>query len=172
MEEANRNSGQGLGIAALIMGIISFVVAFIPCVGILAIFTSVVAVVLGAIGLSQATRAGSPHKGLNTGGLVVGIIALFVAIVQIAVVVGISNNADGFGKSIEKIVTDIQDDVLKEIEDGNLRITIEEGDEKTEINVSSNREELLNKLDKLEKLDQLDKPDSLKETKPDTTLSK
>lgn len=168
MEEASRNSGQGLGIAALIMGIISFVVAFIPCIGMLAIVTSVVAIVLGAIGLSQASRSGSPHRGLNTGGLVVGVIALFVAIIQIAVVVGIASNADGFGNRIENIITNIQDDVLREIEDGNLKITIEDGEEKIEINATKKREDLLDKLDKLEK------PDSLKknEVKPDTIPEK
>lgn len=150
MEENNKNNGQGLGIAALVMGIISFVVAFIPCVGVLAIFTAIVAIVLGAIGLSQASRAGSHHKGLNIGGLIVGVIALFVSIVQVAVIVGISENAGGIGNRIEEIVGDIEKDIMDDIEKGDFRITIEDGDQKVEINASSNRKELLEKLDELE----------------------
>jgi len=150
MEENNKNNGQGMGIAALVLGILSFVVAFIPCVGILAIFTAVAAIVLGAIGLSQASRASSHHRGLNIGGLVVGIIALFVSIIQIAVIVGISDNAEGWGHRFEKIVGDIEKDIKDEIDRGDFRITIEEGDKKVEINSSSNRDELLDKLNELE----------------------
>jgi len=150
MEENNRNSGQGMGIAALVLGIISFVVAFIPCVGILALFTAVAAIVLGAIGLSQATRASSHHRGLNIGGLIVGVVALFVSITQIAVIVGLSENADHWSSKIEEIVGDIEKDIKDEIDRGDFRITIEEGDKKVEINASSNRDVLLDKLDELE----------------------
>lgn len=172
MEEINRNGGQGLGIAALIMGIISFVVAFIPCIGMLAIVTSVVAIVLGSIGLSQASRSGSQHKGLNTGGLVVGVIALFVAIIQIAIIIGIASNSGGVGNKVEKIINNIQKDVRREIEDGNLKITFDDGEDKIEITASKKREDLLDKLDKLEKQDSLTKKqDTLKkkEIVPDTT---
>ncbi|MEZ5000794.1 MAG: DUF4190 domain-containing protein [Bacteroidales bacterium] len=150
MEENNKNNGQGLGVASLILGIVSFVVAFIPCVGILALFTAAAAIVLGAIGLSQASRAGSQHRGMNIGGLIVGIIALFVSVVQVAVIVGISENVDGVGSRIEEIVGDIQKDILDEIDNGNFKISIEDEDQKVEINASSNRDDLLDKLDELE----------------------
>lgn len=166
MEENNRNNGQGMGIAALILGIISFVVAFIPCVGILAIFTAVAAIVLGAIGLSQATRATSPHRGLNIGGLVVGIIALFVSVIQIAVIVGVSENAGNWSSRIEDIIGDIEKDIKDDI-GRDFRITIEEGENKVEINASSNRDELLDKLENLE-------GDTIRtiEIKVDTTVKK
>lgn len=164
MEENNKNSGQGMGIAALVLGIISFVVAFIPCVGILALFTAVAAIVLGAIGLSQATRASSHHRGLNIGGLIVGVIALFVSIAQIAVIVGISENADHWSNKIEEIVGDIEEDIKNDIGRGDFRITIEEGDKKVEINASSNRDELLDKLDELEGTKEIKvKVDTIKE---------
>ena len=154
MEERTNNAGQGLGIAALILGIISFVVAFIPCVGIFAIITAGIAIILGILGISQASRANSPHKGLSIGGLVVGIIALMVAIIQIVVIVGISENAGGIGNKIEDIIGDIEKDVLDEFDKGNFRITIEEGDQKVEINASSNRDELLETLDELEGIEE------------------
>ena len=161
MEENKRNAGQGLGVASLILGIISFVVAFIPCVGILAIFTAVAAVVLGSIGISQATRVQSQHRGLNIGGLVVGIIALFVSVVQIAVLVGISDNVGHVSTKIEDIVNDIQKDFINEFEDGNFKITIDDGEQKVEINSTIEKKEMLNKLDELEGIDEPVKPDSV-----------
>ena len=44
MEEVKTNSGQNLGIAALITGIITFVLAVIPCVGIIAIIPGIIAI--------------------------------------------------------------------------------------------------------------------------------
>ena len=49
-------SGQNLGIAALITAIITFVLAVIPCVGLIAIIPGIIAIVLASVGLSQAAR--------------------------------------------------------------------------------------------------------------------
>ncbi len=46
MEETKNNSGQNLGIAALITAIITFVLAVIPCVGLIAIIPGIIAIVL------------------------------------------------------------------------------------------------------------------------------
>ncbi len=150
MEENTRNSGQGLGVAALIMGIISFVVAFIPCVGLLAMFTAIIAIVLGAIGLSQASRDNSP-KGLMFGGLIVGVIALFISIaVQIVVVAGLSSRAGFIEEKIEEIVDEIGEGIKDEFKDGNFNITIEDGDDKVEIKSSIRKNEMIDKLEELE----------------------
>lgn len=149
MEENNRNSGQGLGVAALIMGIISFVVAFIPCVGLLAMFTSIIAIVLGAIGLSQASRDNSP-KGLMFGGLIVGVIALFISIAQIVVLASLSDKAGFIEEKIEEIVDEIGEGVMNEFNEGDFKITIEDGDDKVEIKSSIRKNELIDKLEELE----------------------
>lgn len=62
MEEVNKNSGQTLGIAALITAIITFVIAVIPCIGLVAIIPGIIAIVLASVGLSQANRADSPGE--------------------------------------------------------------------------------------------------------------
>ena len=44
MEEVKNNTGQNLGIAALITAIITFVLAVIPCVGLIAIIPGIIAI--------------------------------------------------------------------------------------------------------------------------------
>lgn len=163
MEEVNRNSGHGLGVASLILGIISFVVAFIPCIGILAFFTSITAIILGAIGLSQASRDGSP-RGMMLGGLIVGIIAIFVTITQVVILAGLSSKADFIGKKVEDIVKDIEKDIKADFSGKDFKIIIEEGENKVEIQGSTSRKDKLNTLEELEG----EKADSL-ELEQDTT---
>lgn len=170
-ENTNKNSGQGLGVAALILGIISFVVAFIPCIGFFALFTALVAIVLGAIGLSQASRTDSP-KGLMLGGLIIGVVALFIAIAQVVVIAGLSDKAGFIEEKIEDVLQDIENDVLNEFEDGNFRITIEDGEDKIEIN-SSIKRELRDKFEELEDLDTKDDSNKIDiSVKIDTSVEK
>ena len=51
MEEVKNNTGQNLGIAALITAIITFVLAVIPCVGLIAIIPGIITIVLASVGL-------------------------------------------------------------------------------------------------------------------------
>jgi len=84
MEEVKRSSsGQGLGIAGLVLGIVAIPMAIIPCTSIFGILLGILGITLSAIGLSQATRAQAP-KGLILSGLVLSIIATIIAIIWIA----------------------------------------------------------------------------------------
>jgi hypothetical protein len=84
MEEVKRSSsGQGLGIAGLVLGIVAIPLAVIPCTTAFGILLGILGITLSAIGLSQATRAQSP-KGLILSGLVLSIIATIIAIIWIA----------------------------------------------------------------------------------------
>lgn len=152
MEENTSNSGQGLGVAALIVGIISFVVALIPCVGFFALFTSLIAIVLGAIGLSVASRDNSP-KGLMLGGLIIGVVALFISIAQVVFIASFADKAGFIEDKIEEVFDEFGSDVLNEFEDGNFSITIDDGDDKVEIKSSINRD-LRDKLEELEDIDE------------------
>lgn len=151
MEEKTRNPGQGLGVAALVLGVISFIVALIPCIGLFALFTASVAIVLGAIGLSQASRNKSP-KGLMLGGLILGILALFIAIVQIVFLSNFKDKAPYFEEKMEDIFKDFEKDVIDEFGDGSFSITIDDGGERVEIN-STIKKELRDALDELEDME-------------------
>ena len=72
------NAGKGLGIAGLILGILAAIISFIPCLGTWAVVPGVLAIILSAISLSQANKAGA-SKGLAIAGLVCGIVGSAIA---------------------------------------------------------------------------------------------
>jgi uncharacterized membrane protein YgaE (UPF0421/DUF939 family) len=153
MEEVKDKTGQNLGIAALITAIVTFVLAVIPCVGLIAIIPGIIAIVLASVGLSHATQNDSP-RGVLIAGLVIGIVATLISFSQVFVAGKIAEKADKWPNKIEEIMTDVQEDVLKDLEDANVSIKIESGDEKIEINTNAG------KLDREQTLEELEKGDT------------
>jgi phosphate/sulfate permease len=142
--------GQNLGIAALITAIITFVLAVIPCVGFIAIIPGIIAIVLASVGLSQATRSDSP-RGILIASLVIGIIAVMISFSQIFVVGKIFDKADKWPNKIEEIVDEVKQNVLKDLEDANVNIKIENGEEKVIISTGQDRQDKEKMLEELEK---------------------
>jgi phosphate/sulfate permease len=150
MEEVNNNnSGQNLGIAALITAVITFVLAVIPCVGLIAIIPGIIAIILAAVGLSQAARYSSP-RGVLLAGLIIAIIAVMISFSQIFVVGKIAQKANKWPKNIGNIINDVQDNVTKEIEDANVSIKVESNGNKVEINTSADKKDREKTLEDLE----------------------
>ena len=149
MEDVKNNTGQNLGIAALITAIITFVLAVIPCVGLIAIIPGIIAIVLASVGLSHAARNDSP-RGVLIAGLIIAIVASLISFSQVFVAGKIAEKADKWPGKIEKIVTDIQENILEDLEDANVSIKIESGDEKIEINTTANKKERVETLEELE----------------------
>jgi hypothetical protein len=149
MEEVNNNTGQNLGIAALITAIITFVIAVIPCVGLIAIIPGIIAIVLGSVGLSQATRNNSP-RGVLIAGLIIAIIASLISVSQVFVVGKIAQKADKWPGDIHNIINDVQDNVMKDLEDANISIKVESNGDKVEINTNKNKKDQEKKLEDLE----------------------
>jgi hypothetical protein len=152
MEEAKNNSGQNLGIAALITAIITFVLAVIPCVGLIAIIPGIIAIVLASIGLSQAQRNDSP-RGVILAGLIIGIVASLISFSQYFVAGKFADQIknDKWSNKIEEIVNDVQDNVVRDLEDANVSIKVEDGDEKVEINIGTGKSDKEKTLEDLEK---------------------
>jgi hypothetical protein len=149
MEDIKNNNGQNLGIAALITAIVTFVLSVIPCVGLVAMVPGIIAIVLASAGLSQASRSNSP-KGLMIAALIIGIIASLISVSQVFVAGKIARHADKWPSEIQNIVRDVQDDVLKDLEDANVSIKIESNGDKVEINASTKNKDNQLKLEKLE----------------------
>ena len=63
-----------MGVASLVLGIISLILAFIPGVSIVGIILSIIGIILGAMGRKDPQKAG-----LATGGLVCSISALILS---------------------------------------------------------------------------------------------
>lgn len=144
-------SGQNLGIAALITAIVTFVLAVIPCVGIIAMIPGIIAIVLAAVGLSQAARNNSP-RGLLIAGLVIAVVASMISFSQIFVAGKIANKAENeWGKNIENIINDVHDNVLNELEDKNISIKVESNGDKVEITTNPDKQNKEQELEELEK---------------------
>jgi len=150
MEEVRNNTGQNLGIAALITGIITFVLAVIPCVGLIAIIPGIIAIVLASVGLSQAARNNSP-RGLLVAGLIIGIIASLISLSQFFVAGKLAKHADKWPTDFQNIINDVQDNVIKDLEDANVSIKVENGNgEKVEINTNASKKDQEKTLEDLE----------------------
>ncbi|PKQ66225.1 hypothetical protein [Labilibaculum manganireducens] len=110
MEQERTNAGQTLGIIGLILGIITFMIGFIPCVGIIAIVPGIIAIILSAVGLSQANKDNGA-RGINIAALIVSIIGVLVASLWLIFVVGIANLSED---QIEGFVEDAIEEVIDE----------------------------------------------------------
>ncbi len=152
MEEAKNNSGQNLGIAALITAIITFVLAVIPCVGLIAIIPGIIAIVLAAVGLNQAQRNDSP-RGVILAGLIIAVIATMISFSQYFVVGKFADKikSDNWTEKVEDIVNDVQNNVVRDLEDANVSIKVDDGDDKVEINVGTGQSDKEKTLEDLEK---------------------
>jgi len=166
MEEVKNNSGQNLGIAALITAVITFVLAVIPCVGLIAIIPGIIAIILATVGLSQAARNNSP-RGVLIAGLIISIIASMISFSQIFVVGKIAQKSNHWPNNIQNIINDVQDNVTKEIQDNNVSIKVESNGAKVEINTNANKKNQEKTLEELEggvtvKSDSIQKNDTIK----------
>lgn len=152
MEEVRNNSSHNLGVIALIAAIITFVLAVIPCVGLIAVIPGIIAIILGGVGLSQATRSNSP-KGTLIAALIIGILAFMISLSQIFIAGKIAGNSNKWPDEIRNVIDDVQDNIVREVEDGNVNIRIESDGEVIEIN--SRKKEKVKVLEDLEGIDTL-----------------
>ena len=149
MEDVKNNSGQNMGIAALITAIITFVLSVIPCVGLIAIIPGIIAIILASVGMSQAARNNSP-RGVLIAGLIIGIIASLISLSQVFVAGRLAQKADKWPGDIQNIIEDVQDNVMRELEDKNINIKIENEGQTVEINTSGNKKDFERQLEDLE----------------------
>jgi hypothetical protein len=151
MEEVPNKSGSNLGVAALITAIITFVLAVIPCVGLIAIIPGIIAIVLGSVGLSQAARSNSP-RGVLLAGLIIGIVATLISASQFFVVTKIASSAGKWPMDIGNIIKDVQDNVVKEMDDQDISIKVDSSGARVEIKGSPSKD----KKDRSQKLEELE----------------
>jgi len=75
---ANPSAGKGLGIAGLILGIVAAIISFIPCLGTFALIPGIIGIILSAISMVQANKAGAA-KGMAIAGLICSIVGCCLA---------------------------------------------------------------------------------------------
>jgi hypothetical protein len=148
MEEEKKIQQSGVGVAALVTGIIAFLMAVVPCIGILAVVPAVIAIVLAIVGLSRPNTS----QGILVGGLVVGIIALMISVSQSFIIGKIADKtrSGDWASEIEKVVKDVTNDIETEFGDQEVIIHVNDGDDSVEIKASVKKHGLENRLDELE----------------------
>ena len=148
MENINSNTGQNLGIAAIITAIVTFVFAVIPCIGLIAIIPGIIAIVLGIVGLAQVSR----NKGLSIASIIIAIIACIISVSQIFVVGAIirKSGVDGW----QNVIKEVKTEVMRGLENENISIRIEKDGERVkidgnsiEININKDRQKTLEELE-------------------------
>ena len=77
-----------MGIASLILGIISGIVGFIPFCGILAVLPAVIGLILGIVFVVQKSKAKEP-KGIGIAGIILSVLSILFIIVWNLIFVGI-----------------------------------------------------------------------------------
>jgi hypothetical protein len=79
-------SGNGLGIAGGVCGIVAVVLCWIPFVDYVSVVLGVLAIIFGALGLRNANAHGGGGRGLAITGIVTGIVAVVISILFLAVI--------------------------------------------------------------------------------------
>ncbi len=118
MSEEKTGAGKGLGIAALVLGILAVICSFIPCFSFGAILLGVTGIILGAVGLSKAKNGGG-SKGLPRSGLILSIIGTVIATIWIIVFAGAISNAASNLKNLDQFEDAMHDyeDAMDDYED-------------------------------------------------------
>jgi hypothetical protein len=150
VQPPRKTSGQSMGVAALITAIVTFVLAVIPCVGLIAMIPGIIAIVLASIGLSQASGSNAP-RGVLVAGLIIAIVATLISFSQIFVAGKITDKfKKDFGGEIENVINDVQENVLDQIEDANVSIKVSTNNDTVEINTNVKKQDRHQELEDLE----------------------
>jgi membrane-bound ClpP family serine protease len=94
---------NGLGIAALVCGIIGVLVGLIPLMFLGAGALAILGIVFGIIGIRRAKRGEATNRGMAITGLVTGVIAACLAIYGVVVVVSAT---DKLSSDLSKVGTE------------------------------------------------------------------
>lgn len=82
---------NGLGVAALVVGIVSVLLGVVPLLG----FVGLVAVVLGVVGLSRVRRGLATNRGMSITGIVLGGLAVLAALAWLVLIALVFNSDTG-----------------------------------------------------------------------------
>jgi len=138
----NSNAGMGLGIAGLVLGILSIPMGIMKCTFATGLVFGILGITLSAVGLSQAKKANA-QTGMIIAALIVSIIGTSFAFIKLtSSVTKLKILSDGWKENIEII-----DEQSNEFEEG--------FEEEFEENMEETLEDLENDLnEELESLDQ------------------
>ena len=85
-QAATAPQSNGIAVAALVIGIIALLIAWIPFIGLLGGLGGALALIFGFIGRSKVKKEGASGKGAATAGIVLGAISLVLSIIATAAI--------------------------------------------------------------------------------------
>ena len=123
-----------MGIASLVLGILSLIIGCIPIIGVIAYLTIIVGIILGIVGCAKKPAEGQPNKQKVPAiiGIIIGVIALIVRIVIGAVTIG---------TAVDTAVDSVIDSAIDTVVDANAV-----GDGLNSLVSKLEEEDVLNKL--------------------------
>jgi hypothetical protein len=98
---------DGMAVAALVIGILSLLIAWIPFIGVLGAVGGIVAAILGFVARGRIKRTGRAGRGMATGGIVTGIVAIVLGIVITVGLFALGGNL--FGETFRSYAECIQE---------------------------------------------------------------
>lgn len=75
---------NGMGTAALVLGILGLVFSFIPVIGLIAWPLVILGVIFGAVGIGKAGKAPGTPKGAAIAGLTCSLVGLLICVLWLA----------------------------------------------------------------------------------------
>lgn len=108
-----QSGGSGLAVAALVLGVVSLLLCWVPIVNNLFAVTAIVAIVLGLVAARRAKRGRSTGRGTARAGWILGVVALVGVIGTQAFYASV---LDDVSDEIDRSMEDAKDD-LDEAED-------------------------------------------------------
>lgn len=125
--QVRQKGGAGMGIFALILGLLALLLSWIPGIGLIAaVILGLAAIVVGLIARSRARRINGSGRGLGIAGAILGVLSLIVAaLVTVGVVTLFQNTnvddclteAGSDTAKIEQCVQDFGDQARDRLED-------------------------------------------------------
>ncbi|MCU4163076.1 hypothetical protein [Carboxylicivirga caseinilyticus] len=115
-------SSNTLSIAGLALSVMAFVIALIPCFGMIAFLPALLGLVFALIGLAQQEKHRTP-KSIAIVGIVMSTTSLLIAGAWTGIISSLSEHADD---RVKEHVEFIIDDIKKDLKDANIHIKIEE----------------------------------------------
>jgi hypothetical protein len=103
---------NGLGVTALILGIIGALFGLIPILFFIAGPLGLAAFICGLVGRSRAKKGLASNGRMSLIGAILGLLSMVLAVVGIVIVVGAFSNA---GKELEKLGDDLSSDATAEV---------------------------------------------------------
>ena len=99
---ASPSPKNGIGIAAMVVGIVALLLCWIPFLGLL---LAIVALVLGIVGIRKVSRGEATNKGMAIAGVVTGALALLLGAFFTFAVVAIFDDIGSLVECVEQSAT-------------------------------------------------------------------